>query len=91
MRLAERLGVSLKKLLGDYSRKEIDLWLAWIAKEPSEGERIELAVARLASMTHNINSKKKSTYKDYLFKVDWTPEITADINVFRQALSNGTR
>lgn len=76
MRLAERLGVSLKTLLTDYSKKELDLWLVWVQHEPTEGERIELAVARMASLTHNLNTKKQDHSKpqDYMFQSKWEPK-----------------
>lgn len=90
MRLAERLGVSLRTLLSDYTRNELNLWFAWMAKEPTEGERIELAVARLAALTHNINSKKQHHVKpkDFMYQAQWVkpkPNVQRDIFLFDKA------
>lgn len=89
MRLAERLGVSLKQLLSDYTRKELDLWVAWIAKEPSDGQKIEYALANLTMLTFNINSEKQNhrTANDFIYKADWTPELTADVDLLRASLN----
>lgn len=87
MRLAERLGVSLRSLLRDYTKNEIDLWIVYFSKEPSEGERIELAVARLCALFKKAHSEKgtKVDISDYLFKADWNP-LQDDLELFRKTL-----
>lgn len=86
MRLAERLGVSLRTLFRDYTPNEINLWLAWMKKEPSEGERIEWAVAKLCAI-HTSTKEKRTTPADFIFKADWRPAIQSDVDLLRNSLS----
>lgn len=57
MRLADRHGRPLSQVL-DYPAWEMPYWASWITREPSDGHRIEYAVARFFSQWLHANSKK---------------------------------
>ena len=89
MRLAERLGgISIEKLLRERTKREIQLWLAWIAKEPSDGEKIEQAIARLCAIQTSTKTKRTKP-EDFRFKSNWTPknDIKSDVNWIRASLN----
>lgn len=58
MRLADRHGQPLSKILSDYPAWELPYWAVWIAREPTDGQRVEYAVARFFSQWLHANSKK---------------------------------
>lgn len=58
MKLADRHGRPVSQVLSEYPGWELNYWAAWMAREPSDGRRVEFAVAHLHSTTIGINSKK---------------------------------
>jgi hypothetical protein len=80
MSFADRQNRLVSDVIKTMSAKEMDLWMAWTAKEPSHSERIELAVAKLCYITAKANSKKGANIQlsDFLTKADWRDPITAE-------------
>ena len=72
LKFAERRNLSLEQVAAMPTHQQ-DLWMAWTAKEPSDAERIEFALARLCYMTAKVNSKKGANINlsDFLYKADW--------------------
>ena len=58
MRLADRHGLPLSRVMSEYPAWELPYWAVWMSREPSDGRRIEWAVASLHSTFVSVNSKK---------------------------------
>ena len=58
MRLADRHGQPLSQVLSDYPAWELPYWAVWISREPTDGQRVEFAVARFMTQWLHANSKK---------------------------------
>lgn len=61
MMLADRHGRPVSEIASEYPDWEIEYWAAWLSREPSDGVRVERAVAYLHSTFIGVNSKKGST------------------------------
>ena len=57
MRLADRHGKPLSQVL-DYPAWELPYWHVWMAREPTDGQRTEYAIANFFSKWLSANSKK---------------------------------
>lgn len=57
MRLADRHGKPLSQVL-DYPAWELSYWAAWMAREPTDGQRVEFSIANFFSKWLSANSKK---------------------------------
>lgn len=58
MRLADRHGKPLSQVASEYPAWELPYWSVWMARTPSDGQRVEIAVARLHQSWLSAHSKK---------------------------------
>lgn len=58
MRIAGHLGRPLSHVLSEVPDRELAYWAAWFAHEPSDGQRVEYAIAQLTRNFIAANSKK---------------------------------
>lgn len=58
MRLADRHSRPLSEVLSDYPAWELPYWAVWLSREPTDGQRVEYAVAQFFSNWLSANSKK---------------------------------
>lgn len=80
MRVADRHGRSLSEVL-DYPAWELPYWAAWISHEPTDGQRIEFAVARFMcqwTAAHMKKGKAPPKPKDFVIRDYWTEQAELD-------------
>lgn len=58
MRLADRHGRPLSQVASEYPAWELPYWSVWMARTPSDGQRAEIAVARLHQSWLSAHQKK---------------------------------
>lgn len=58
MRLADRHGKPLSQVAEEYPAWELPYWSVWMAHTPTDGQRVEIAVARLHSQWLGAHMKK---------------------------------
>lgn len=58
MRLADRHGRPLSRVLAEYPAWELRYWQVWMAREPLPGHRVEYVLAQIAANHVNMNRKK---------------------------------
>ena len=95
MRIADRHGKPLTQVLSEYPESELPYWASWYSREPSDGQRIEFAVARFLSQYIAVHSKKghAAPKPHELITPDWWAEhnrskaINADNDAITQAFA----
>lgn len=58
MRIADRHGRPLSQVASEYPAWELPYWSVWMARTPSDGQRAEVAVARLHQSWLSAHQKK---------------------------------
>lgn len=79
--MADRHGQPLSFVLENYPAWELPYWAAWYSREPTDGQRVEFAVARFMcswASAHTEKGKPKPKVSDYLIKDYW--EEKAEVN-----------
>jgi hypothetical protein len=91
MGFADRKNKLISELMETMSAREMDLWQAWSAREPSSSERIELAVAKLCYIMAKANSSKGADVRleHFVYRADWRDEITAESEDFVKEFIKG--
>lgn len=74
MKFCERRDKELSEVL-NMPIKEQDLWMAWTAKEPTDGERIEFGIAKLCYLVAGLTSKKPPDLSKFVYKADWRDPV----------------
>jgi hypothetical protein len=93
MKLADRHGRPLSQVLSEYEEWELPYWASWFAHEPSDGKRVEIAIAQLTRnfIASNLKKGRKPPKIDELLIPDWWIEnnkraaARRDINTLTQA------
>lgn len=84
MRLADRQGLPLSRVLAEYPSWELPYWQVWMAHEPTDGQRTEYMLAQIASMyagSHRKKGARAPQPKDFMLPDYWsTQNAKADTN-----------